>query len=153
MCPTEETAIRCDGSGVIRRQDTSFCECIMQAHCPRKATGDAPKDGKRCRLMAFGTAGEGDPSVAAAPTVTEDCHGCEKCRRDTVTLASGESVEVASAAEKQAITERDAFAVLAGWNFEGDGEHRTPWDFDRVRKACLALQYEDAAPAEPEAKP
>lgn len=61
----------------------------------------------------------------------------------TVTLGSGEPVEVCCDEAKQAVIERDHFAVLAGWNFEGDGEHRIPWDFERVKSEVVALQHED----------
>jgi hypothetical protein len=62
---------------------------------------------------------------------------------EKVTLASGQPVEVHPAA-KQATIERDTFAALAGWDFEGDGEHRVPWDFDRVKRECVERQHEDA---------
>jgi hypothetical protein len=84
---------------------------------------DEAKQGKR----------EIDAALAGPPATEEE----------TVTLASGEPVQVHPAA-KQATVERDVFAVLAGWNFEGDGEHRVTWDFERVKRQCVELQHEDA---------
>jgi hypothetical protein len=67
----------------------------------------------------------------------------ERERRETVTLSSGEPVSVPRVAAP-AVSERDFFAVLAGWDYEGDGEHSIPWDFERVKRACLELQDEIA---------
>lgn len=80
-------------------------------------------------------------SLANRYTVDRVTEGEES---ETVTLASGEPVPAVPPVETRLITERDAFAVLAGWDFEGDGEHRIPWDFERVKKQCLEVQHEDA---------
>jgi len=61
-----------------------------------------------------------------------------------VTLGSGEKVRVPPEVAP-VVNERDTFAVLAGWNYEGDGEHGEPWDFERVKQSCLDVQHEDAA--------
>ena len=65
-------------------------------------------------------------------------------KTERIELGSGEPVDVHPAA-KQATEERDAFAVLAGWDYESYGEHGIPWDFERVKQECLERQREDDA--------
>jgi len=45
--------------------------------------------------------------------------------------------------------ERNKFAELAGWDFEGDSEQGLVWDFDRIKKQCSEHQHWDGYGGEP----
>lgn len=86
-------------------------------------------------ILRYAPMGDNHHNAAACPH-------CSPLRE--VTLATGQPYAVRSPEAEQLAQERDAFAVLAGWDFEGDGEHRIPWDFERVKKQVLERQHEDA---------